>query len=200
MKQGSSSRKGGAFERRICKELSLWWTGGERDDVFWRTHASGGRATVRSRKGKATKGQDSDISATDPIGDPLLRWTVIECKDGYPGNCICSLFDKTNLQQHPLYEQWLEKAARERKRAGAKHFMIIARRKNKATMVYLPEPAAEQLDAYHSELFDPELSIIFKRYKTGRSATIIGTSLECFFNSVSPAQIKSLVCRSKKKR
>ena len=193
MKKGGGSRKGGKFERDICKRLSLWWTNNYRDDVFWRSQASGGRATNRHRKGKTTKGQQCDIQAADPIGEPLLRWAVIECKDGYPGKSICDLFDKPNLQQHPLYEQWISKAAGERKQAGSKHFLLIARRKNKKTMVYMPYKAAEQLPGFYQGCFDPELQLVFKRHKTGRSASIVGTSLECFLNEVTPHCIKVAV-------
>ena len=36
--------KGSEFEREMCKCLSLWWTDSKRDDVFWRSAQSGGRA------------------------------------------------------------------------------------------------------------------------------------------------------------
>ena len=77
------SNKGGNFERLICKQMGLWWTDGERDDIFWRTSQSGGRATTRSKSGKQTFGQYGDISATDPIGQPLLDACSFELKIGY---------------------------------------------------------------------------------------------------------------------
>ena len=43
------SQKGGAWEREFSKYLSLWITEGERDDVFWRSSQSGGRATQRAK-------------------------------------------------------------------------------------------------------------------------------------------------------
>lgn len=75
--------KGSEFERLICKKLSMWWTNGERDDVFWRTSMSGGRATVRTKQGKATEMQHGDISAVDPIGVPLIKAVTLELKRGY---------------------------------------------------------------------------------------------------------------------
>ncbi|MBM3120244.1 MAG: hypothetical protein FJ006_12010, partial [Chloroflexi bacterium] len=60
------SSKGASFERDISRQLSLWWTHGERDDVFWRSSMSGGRATVRAKKGQKTAYQNGDITATDP--------------------------------------------------------------------------------------------------------------------------------------
>ena len=77
------SIKGFSFEREICKELSLWWTEGERDDIFWRTSGSGGRATERLKKGKLTANSYGDVMAIDPIGQPLIDFCFIELKRGY---------------------------------------------------------------------------------------------------------------------
>ena len=51
MRKGGGKAKGSSFERLICKELSLWITGGEHQDVFWRSAMSGGRSTVAMKKG-----------------------------------------------------------------------------------------------------------------------------------------------------
>jgi hypothetical protein len=77
--------KGGSAEREISVLLSLWWTNGERDDVFYRTNASGARFTNRKKSGKDTAGQGGDICAQDPIGKPLEDAWSIECKSGYGG-------------------------------------------------------------------------------------------------------------------
>lgn len=83
MKTGYGSRKGSAFERDICKKLSLWWSEGKRDDIFWRTASSGARATQRRKIGRSTYGGDGDICAIDPIGQPLLDKYVFSLKCGY---------------------------------------------------------------------------------------------------------------------
>lgn len=77
--------KGDGFERDVSRMLSLWWTGDERDDVFWRTSASGATATSR-RKGKnkqKTKYMFGDITFVNPIGKPLIDRVLIEAKRGY---------------------------------------------------------------------------------------------------------------------
>jgi hypothetical protein len=52
-----------------------------RDDLFWRTFGSGGRATRRSRtSGKSTSGAHGDITYTDPLGKPLCDLWTIEAK------------------------------------------------------------------------------------------------------------------------
>ena len=63
-KKIDGKKKGGEFERRISKKLSLWISRGERDDLFWRTHGSGSRHTVRDNNGQLTEGQDGDICST----------------------------------------------------------------------------------------------------------------------------------------
>lgn len=72
--------KGPRFERAICGRLSLWVSDLEREDIFWRTAMSGGRATVGSKRGKRFTAQAGDISAVDPLGDELLRHFMVECK------------------------------------------------------------------------------------------------------------------------
>lgn len=57
--------KGGEFERFVSKQLSLWISKRERDDLFWRTHNSGGRYTVRKKQGKDTLRQEGDVTSVD---------------------------------------------------------------------------------------------------------------------------------------
>jgi hypothetical protein len=80
MKPGGSSRKGGKFERQICKDLSLWLTKGQRSDLLWRTSLSGGRATIQHRKGLVNIAQLGDIGAIDPEGCRLTDRFVVETK------------------------------------------------------------------------------------------------------------------------
>lgn len=79
MKKGGGKRKGAAFEREVCSLLSRW-VSGTADDIFWRSSLSGGRATVRSRKGKTVSTQFGDISAVDPRGTPFLEVFYVELK------------------------------------------------------------------------------------------------------------------------
>lgn len=71
--------KGAQFERHVCALLSRWITNGKRDDCFWRSAMSGGRATVQTRKGKANR-QAGDITAVSREGHKLTDKFYIECK------------------------------------------------------------------------------------------------------------------------
>lgn len=77
---GRGKAKGSAFERKICKELSLWVSHGKREDLFWRSAMSGGRTTVGARKGKDFKKHAGDISATHVDGHKLTDEFFVECK------------------------------------------------------------------------------------------------------------------------
>jgi hypothetical protein len=73
-------QKGSAFERQVCKALSLWVSGGEKEDLFWRSAMSGGRATVGRKKGKDHARHAGDITATAPEGFVLTDKWYVECK------------------------------------------------------------------------------------------------------------------------
>lgn len=79
MRSGGGKAKGSSFERDVCKQLSLWVTGGKSKDVFWRSAMSGGRATVAARRGVKVR-QAGDICAVAPEGHALTERYFIECK------------------------------------------------------------------------------------------------------------------------
>ncbi len=78
----NSNAKGASFERKTCVRLSMWISHKTREDLFWRSAMSGGRATLRSRigRGSAVVAQAGDISAIHELGHPFLRLFVVECK------------------------------------------------------------------------------------------------------------------------
>ena len=80
MKPGGGQPKGGQFERDMCRRLSLWVTGGESADIFWRTPSSGGRATIQLRAGTVNVMQSGDICAVDPRGYPFVQANYVELK------------------------------------------------------------------------------------------------------------------------
>jgi len=104
--------KGSDWERTVSKRFSLWWTDGDRDDIFWRTSVSGARATIRAKQGKKTKNQYGDLSFTDPIGKPLIDYFLVELKRGYPDLGVLLLID--GRQKIPVLVKWWKKAEEER--------------------------------------------------------------------------------------
>lgn len=132
MKPGHGARKGGAFEREICKRLSLFMSGKGEDDLFWRSSMSGGRATVKEKTGGRAKNQVGDISAISPAGHPLTDKFLIECKH-YRELGFIPFFLRE--QRGALYGFWQE-AVRKAKLNG-KMPMLIARQNGRSTVVLI---------------------------------------------------------------
>jgi len=111
---GHGHAKGSSFERAICKELSLWWTHGSRDDVFWRTAGSGARATVRKRQGCDTANSTGDMCALDSSGEPFIQQVLVEMKKGYTRGSeridVLKMVDALEGRKSCLLQQWLDKA------------------------------------------------------------------------------------------
>lgn len=129
--------KGSVFEREICKELSLWITSGERDDIFWRTAGSGGRATMRKKSGKTTANQEGDVCATDPIGQPLVNIVTIELKKGYNSWNIKELID-TKKKNMLLADFW-DQCRREKENSKSIGFWLITRQDRKRKLLFFDE-------------------------------------------------------------
>lgn len=132
--------KGSAFEREIAKRLSLWWTQEDnpRDDVFWRTDNSGGRATSRGGKGRKTANSHGDIMYLDPIGKPLLDLITFEVKRGYAKDTLHDLLDKADKAALQTYEKWFVKAKYDSVAAGTPYWMLISRRDKRVALVLMP--------------------------------------------------------------
>jgi len=136
---GSGKSKGGAFERRVCKSLSLWVSGGEREDLFWRSAMSGGRATQKLKKGKKLLAQTGDISAIDPMGDALIKSYYIECKS-YKDLRIPAFIYQSGGLLKSFWEETIEQADQYEKLP-----MLIAKQNQYPIMVLLPQESIDDL-------------------------------------------------------
>lgn len=136
------SKKGGAFERSLCYQLSYWWTGDPDSCVMWRTSQSGGRATIRSRKGKQTSGHHGDICATDPVAEPFFRMFALEAKRGYNRYSIQDILDKPRKATKQEYEKWLEQAEQSRKGSGARFWLIVFKRDKREALAFFSHELA----------------------------------------------------------
>lgn len=80
MKAGGSKAKGNQMENRIAKELSLWLTGNEFQDVLERSPMSGGKFTMHRKKDRNVTNIVGDLIAVSSLGQPLVDQFVIEIK------------------------------------------------------------------------------------------------------------------------
>jgi len=143
-----SKAKGAKYEHEIAKELSLWWSEEERDDIFWSTHSSGARATQRSKQGKNTAYQIGDLTCADPLGKPLLDVFVIECKRGYNKWDILELVDSPSNKwgEGSIVFEW-NKIAMVAKENG-KEPLLIFRRDYKESTVMIRFEMMERLECF----------------------------------------------------
>ena len=141
------SKKGPEFERKTCRDLSLWVSNGEFDDAFWRTASSGARGTVRSKSGKQTANAHGDIMYTRPEGAQFLNLVTCELKKGYSTAVVEGLFngpvkaksnEKSKSKKQTLlafFQQTIESA----QNAGTPHWLLIFKKDNRDTMCYMDE-------------------------------------------------------------
>jgi hypothetical protein len=93
-------QKGSAFERKISKKLSLWWSENNRDDLVYRTSQSGGRATQRKKGGKTTANSYGDLAPQDAFIQPLFDLFTFELKKGYSNDLdIISIVDSNKKRK-----------------------------------------------------------------------------------------------------
>ena len=191
----SGKGKGSGFERDICRQLSLWWSDGKDDDIFWRTASSGGRATQRNKKGKKTFGQAGDVQATNPIGQPLIDVCAIELKRGYSKTSVFDIVDKPTKAKEQMYEAFFRQAIQSHKSAGSYSWMLITRRDRREAVVFIPLNLYKELKLAKDTviLFFPPYTKMTYKIKGLPLLQIVVTPLKNFLRSVCPENIKDIV-------
>lgn len=204
------SKKGASFERELAGILSDWWIGKKNsgETLFWRTSNSGGRATVRGKKGKGTRGHCGDIGATDSTGEPLMKLVTLEIKRGYSKYTIFDLVDKSSKAALQEWESWYQQVTEAQQRSGSFSWMIISRRDQRNSIVFFPKNLMSQFR--EEKLLDYGLPVpfgyllIYPRTKVGNRTIgckgkeqIYFMRLEHFLERVTPAAILKIVERLK---
>ena len=129
MKPGGGQKKGKKYEKDLAKKLSLWWTDGERDDIFYLSSGSGSRFTTRQKLNKSTANSAGDLNALDPIGQPLVDLFVLEAKKGYNKELDILKIIDSKKKTHALID-WLSKSKKEARESGRYHALVLFRRDN----------------------------------------------------------------------
>lgn len=161
--------KGPQWERDFSRDLSMWWSGGERDDIFWRTQNSGGRAT--GRKNRSTYGQHGDIQAVDPVGGPLLDLVCFELKCGYPTFSFLDLMEEKPPKAS--LATWIAKAKKCAVKAESRYWALVWKRNYRDPVIILPRKLLTELLVY---LPIPSSPMIFYRISGGSSMFVMKVS------------------------
>jgi len=201
MKAGGGSRKGAAFERSLCAQLSLWWTGGDPlADLFWRSSQSGGRATTRQKKGLNASNHCGDITALHPLGSVLTDVMTLECKAGYPRASLGNLLDLPMTSAQQPYEEWYQQAEEASARAKSFSWLIIHKRNKCEPVVTMPWRLLERLRTAGALKTTPVPFMAFStqlRVKTdGKSRLIVAKlasmHLKHFLHGVKPVHVRAV--------
>ncbi len=202
------ANKGGSYEREVCKRLSLWWTHQERDDVFWRSAGSGGRAKVRGRRGVSTYGSDGDIGLLDPIGKPFIDLIMMEIKRGYPHYTLDDILDRAAKSKRQRWEEFHQQVIESWIISKRWTWMLLVKRDNRDEMIYIPHSFFYELIRLGADLdcCVPliEVTAEFRCYSKGKKpketkryiTSIAGFRFNDFLENVGPEMITRLAkCR-----
>lgn len=173
--------KGEDFERSVPKIISLWWTDNKQDDVFYRTHGSGSRATTRQKQGIATANAAGDLMSVDEVGHPFTDCFLIELKRGYTKGSskisVLDLIDNKRKKQFALVD-WYTKAKKEANFHKRPFVLIIFKRDYKEICVLLEESFLTVFEAY-SGTYTKEL-IYFSAVGFDNTSAFYITTLDSF--------------------
>ena len=183
----TKAQKGSSFEREICSRLSLWWTNGERDDVFWRTAGSGARATTRGKRGVRTHNQQGDVASVDPAGAPLTDMFVVEIKRGYSKSSIQDVLDRPDRGALSNLEIWINKVKDEASSSGRFWWLLITKRDRREPVVWMDARLLDVLEGLGCVLGACPSARV--RAAAEPWVCVFGMRLSDFFEEVRPGTI-----------
>ena len=182
---GNKAKKGGSFEREICKKLSRWWTKNKRDDVFWRTAGSGARATTRMKKNLHTSNSAGDISSLDQSGKIFTETFLIELKRGYTNKIsVLPFVDNLKKNKKTTLLSWWKKAEKEKAAHHKKLSLIIFKRDRKIPCIFFSKQAFNFCLRSFQQNRITHINILY-----GNQNFII-LPLDVFFNIVNAKRLK----------
>jgi len=189
--------KGSKFERDMARAFSMWFSEGKSDELFWRVMGSGGRATRRSRTGKAVKNQSfGDLEATSPESKVFTDAVVVELKRGYGRWSFEDVIDNKVASTQP-WAKFCQQTLESWRDSGRRFWMVVYKRDQRHNMVALqPEffiwlygTALKDAPARKMEM--TEAPKLFLKNAGDYSCAVM--RLEDFFAAVHPEVFKELL-------
>jgi len=148
----NSKNKGGNWERKIAKQLSLWISNGKDDSWVWRTASSGGRSTQRSKNGLTTAGGSGDLTFTDSRAEHFFNIFSVELKCGYQETNPLMEID-SNSKTHPFREN-LQQAINDAKLSNKEPMLIIKRDRMNPCVCFLKSRYTRMVGTFGDLKFD----------------------------------------------
>lgn len=188
----SKRNRGSGWEREFCKLISTWWTGGHRDDAFWRTAGSGGRATVRARRGVATTAyQHGDICPTDEVGGPLCDVFTWELKQGYEDATLHQVLDSPGPGGHGGMATHIRQAHAAHVAAGSMTWALVHRRTRRAPMVWFGAEVWQRCRREHGAWSGHNFPVCLAQVQA-LDLRFVGMPMDEFMTGITPAAIRKL--------
>jgi len=145
MRPGGGKAKGAEFERSVCKRLSMWISKGKRDDLFWRSAMSGGRATIGKASGTDRDAQVGDVSAISdggPFTDLAAAFVsnhIVECKSVKDYQLDLSLFEGRGVIANAIEQCRLATRVKS-------PFVILKQNRGREIVVFTAQAERESVD------------------------------------------------------
>lgn len=136
------SKKGGQWERDVCKFLSKWIQGTEKPYIFWRGRGSGGMFTSNNFVGETFAG---DIYNIREEGKFLTNKFVIECKNGYAGISFDNHLKK--LKSDDIEKFWF-KVCEESIKTHKKPMLIYKKKGYKIPWIFISLDFFKKINKY----------------------------------------------------
>ncbi len=195
--------KGSSYERTVAVQLSLWYSHGKDDSLVWRTAMSGGRSTVRAKKGKRTAGSAGDLTFTHPDAAPLFDQVTFELKRGYAKDGLGELIDREDANKPGTFEQWVVQANKSASVGMTPNWMIIHKRNRRPAMCYMNHGLYSKLKddglsggitlARPLVIWKGKIRMTDKASGFAKPITIVGLPFDQFLDLVQP---ESLVAKA----
>lgn len=131
-KRAKGRGKGQQFERDWCRKLSKWISHGKADDWFWRSAMSGGRATLKKKKGERSN-QAGDLAAIHPKAAKYTRYIDFECKFNADLEWGKAVYGRPSAKILEHWRKLCEEAAYHKKLP-----FLIARQNHQEDIIALP--------------------------------------------------------------
>lgn len=174
----SNKSKGSAFEREICKRLTIWLIGKDKPIQFWRSAASGGLATLNSKNITVT----GDIQALTPEAMKIAKYISFEAKTGYKDATFDNFFkdNKSDI----LRSFWIQCVSSARK--SDKFAVLIFRKKGCQVIIGIDENMFKKFSKYLKLM--PKLEICYEsKYELPKMVIF---DFEKFLETIKPEYFK----------